>query len=53
MTNNTKPIFAQDSVKISEVPLTAKISAEGYNLRIKNQTPPPRPTTPPVNQKKS
>lgn len=35
----------------SSVPLTQQI-AEGFNLKVANKTPSPRPTTPPVNQKK-
>lgn len=35
----------------SSVPLTQQI-AEGFNLKVSNKAPSPRPTTPPVNQKK-
>lgn len=32
--------------------LNRQISAEGFNLKVANQAPPPRPTTPPVSHKK-
>lgn len=47
--------YIQEGRSVSQpaIPLTSQISTEGYNLQVKNQSPPPRPTTPPVNQKKS
>ena len=56
MSNENKTQFIQEGMGISQsvaVPLTQQISTEGYNLKIKNQAPPPRPTTSPVNPKKS
>lgn len=30
----------------------SQVLAEGFNLKVANQAPPPRPTTPPVSHKK-
>lgn len=50
--NKTNRVSLQDGSSISAVPLTKQILTEGFNLQIKNQSPPPRPTTQPVNPKK-